>query len=407
VIFPFLDVFSDLLFIISAIFFTDFIWAVCVFFYLLPCAYFLYEMLVIEKLSSRSACLKFPLKGNVCWLTSKDYLPMINGVRPSFVEDSWDDLIKILFKVILFWIVLCILQLFTCIAFVFWTMIFDPLFFFWTGVGMFFYQTKLLAFVPFWNFWVKRWTGNDDDHLKKGLVDVRMLNKSILTELIFESLPQIVIQVVNGVFMKSIDTVGYFSVSMSSLFIVNGIYKFIFYLYCKNIPFDKIPNGIDIPPDLRADSESSDSSVEMVYKASTVVPDDNSEEIKATPVDNNNNNYIINSNGSSSYSSKTIESGLMVQAVADEVAVLRVSVKAPLDGACTTGGGRDYNKIYDHLMNANTALDHSLVLKFLMETGVESADDLEHLEETQFTQLLEYQKTVPRKKLAGMLLGSR
>ena len=32
---------------------------------------------------------------------------------------------------------------------------------------MFFYQTKLLAFVPFWNFWVKRWTGNDD-HIKKG-----------------------------------------------------------------------------------------------------------------------------------------------------------------------------------------------------------------------------------------------
>lgn len=188
VIFPFLDVFSDLLFIISAIFFTDFIWAICVFFYLLPCAYFLYEMLVIEKLSSRSACFKFPLKGNVCWLTSKDYLPMINGSHLSFVkEDSWDDLIKILFKVIPFWIILCVLQALTWVGFIFWTLIFDPLLIIWTGVGMFFYQTKLLAFVPFWNFWVKRWTGNDCDHLKKGLVDVTMLNKSILTELIFES----------------------------------------------------------------------------------------------------------------------------------------------------------------------------------------------------------------------------
>ena len=135
---------------------------------------------------------------------------------------------------------------------------------------MFLYQTKLLAFVPFWNLWVKRWTGNDEDYLKKGLVDVTMLNKSILTELIFESLPQIIIQVVNGFFMKTFTLVGYFSIAMSSFFIINGIYSFVFYLYCKKVPFDKIPNGIDIPEELRAEKTS----VEMtIHKAYNVVPD--------------------------------------------------------------------------------------------------------------------------------------
>ena len=269
---------------------------------------------------------------------------------------------------------------------------------------MFFYQIKLLAFVPFWNFWVKHWTGKDDDHLKKGLVDVTMLNKSILTELISESLPQIVIQVVNGLFMKSIDTVGYFSISMSSLFIINGIYKFVFYLYCKGIPFDKIPNGIDIPPDLRADSESSSSSysssVEMVYKA-TVAPDDSTESVKAIPINDDVGNLSSKNSSKNSYS--TIESGSIVEELADEVAVLRGSVKAPQDGIIR----RDYNKIYDHLMNANTAIDHSLVLKYLMEIGIECADDLRHLEEAQFSQLLVYQKIVSRKKLAELLLESR
>jgi hypothetical protein len=138
VIFPFLDVFSDLLFIISAEFFTDFIWYICVFFYLLPCMHFIYEMIAVESLIGRSACFKFPLQGNLWWLSSKDGLPMISGEHPSLIKDSWEDLIKIIFVVIPTWILLCMLQLCTWILFFFWTVIFDPMFFFWTGVGMFF-----------------------------------------------------------------------------------------------------------------------------------------------------------------------------------------------------------------------------------------------------------------------------
>ena len=57
-------------------------------------------------------------------------------------------------------------------------------------------------------------------------------------------------------------------------------------------------------------------------------------------------------------------------------------------------------------MNENTAIDHTLVLIYLFDAGVESADDLRHLEEAQFSQLLEYQKIVSRKKLAALLLES-
>jgi hypothetical protein len=47
-----------------------------------------------------------------------------------------------------------------------------------------------------------------------------------------------------------------------------------------------------------------------------------------------------------------------------------------------------------------------LVLKFLAELGVGCADDLEYVDESQFTQLLEHQKPVQKKKLAKLLLGS-
>jgi len=63
----------------------------------------------------------------------------------------------------------------------------------------------------------------------------------------------------------------------------------------------------------------------------------------------------------------------------------------------------DFNKVYDHLMDASTASNHDLVLKFLADIGVSCADDLEHVDETQFNQLLEYQKPVSKKKLVKLI----
>ena len=53
--------------------------------------------------------------------------------------------------------------------------------------------------------------------------------------------------------------------------------------------------------------------------------------------------------------------------------------------------------------NTSTAPNHDLVLKFLADIGVSCADDLEHVDETQFNQLLEFQKPVSKKKLVKLI----
>ncbi len=50
---------------------------------------------------------------------------------------------------------------------------------FFTGLGMFLYQTKLLSFTLVWNLWVSRLTGNSEGHKKQGLVDLNILNQAL------------------------------------------------------------------------------------------------------------------------------------------------------------------------------------------------------------------------------------
>ena len=67
-------------------------------------------------------------------------------------------------------------------------------------------------------------------------------------------------------------------------------------------------------------------------------------------------------------------------------------------------GGRDVQMIYDHLMDANNAIDHTLVRILLSQLGVSHASDVPYIDEAQFGVLLDYQKPVPRMKLAKLLM---
>ncbi len=143
---------------------------------------------------------------------------------------------------------------------------------------------------------------------------------------------------------------------------------------------DNIPNSIDIPSELKVTRPS----VELNKKPYITVPFGDLESVDAVSADG----ISINS----------ISSASQVVVVNGETSS-KVSVKA----SKVTTACRDFDKIYEHLVNKNTAIDHTLVIKFLENIGVESAEDLSYLEEADFSQLLEYQKAVPRKKLLELL----
>jgi hypothetical protein len=261
ILFPLLDVFSDFLYILTSDFFLDIIFILCVFFYLLPCAFFAYEIIHVEKLNPRPPlCIRFPIDGNVWWLTSRGSVPLINGSHPAYLPEDIDSFFKIIF-LFLVWIYYSILQLVTWLAFLLWTLVLDPPMILWTVLGIFLYQTKVLALTPVWNMWVERWAGdgNHEKYLKKGMLDVKVLNKSLFHEFVFETTPQIIVQFVNGELMQQFTfntfqgRIGYFSISMSILFALDGLYSFGYYIYYKKTSLDKVPLFIDIPPELLAE----------------------------------------------------------------------------------------------------------------------------------------------------------
>ena len=64
-------------------------------------------------------------------------------------------------------------------------------------IGMYLYNTKVLAIRTFYNWWLYWWL-NTDSHAIDVAIDTDVLNESIYMEIIFETLPQIVIQLYNN-----------------------------------------------------------------------------------------------------------------------------------------------------------------------------------------------------------------
>ncbi len=94
VIFPVVEVLSDLLYILDTSFFYRLLFRLCVVFYFAPSVAFLYQMVYVEKLICRPLCCSFPLPGNVCWLSHEGFVPHINGVRFSFVDKKFDSILN-------------------------------------------------------------------------------------------------------------------------------------------------------------------------------------------------------------------------------------------------------------------------------------------------------------------------
>ena len=71
-------------------------------------------------------------------------------------------------------------------------------------LGMFLYTLKLFASVKIQRFWKSMWTGKDTEQVEKHPnLDTRVLNESVFTQIVFEALPQLVIQCLNNIEVNS------------------------------------------------------------------------------------------------------------------------------------------------------------------------------------------------------------
>ena len=176
------------------------------------------------------------------WLSvSSDGLPLINGERSSLSYEEHDGIEKVIWYWLL-WILLVTSQvIFVVLSFI-WYMVAIAFAAIWLLVGLFLYQTKMLAIGKVWNIWFVAWT-RCNDFSKDANLDASLLNESLFHEFIMETIPQIAIQSINNslIYNGHFPAISLFSLAMSVFIAINGIYRYGYYLIWKGLKFDKIP----------------------------------------------------------------------------------------------------------------------------------------------------------------------
>ena len=125
-----------------------------------------------------------------------------------------------------------------------WVLLNLPLLLVFIVVGYLLYSVKLLAIRPVRNFWVQLWTGTDKFDIVEP-VDLTILNESLYAELWVETIPQLILQCVNNTLMQSWSTITLFFTSVSILIILNCLYRVWYFVYQQGFSTEAIPTGLE------------------------------------------------------------------------------------------------------------------------------------------------------------------
>jgi hypothetical protein len=78
-------------------------------------------------------------------------------------------------------------------------------------------------------------------------VDMAFLNESILFHFLGEALPQILIQTTNSFLTHTLSDAAFFSITLSFLTALNGVYKYWYYIFCLGKTVADVPGSIELP----------------------------------------------------------------------------------------------------------------------------------------------------------------
>jgi hypothetical protein len=203
---PAVDFVSDLMYIVSTMFANSIICIVCCFFYLLP-MFFFWRMLV---------------KHGV-------HFSFYIGRPPAFaVMDKYDSIPKALLGLVGY-VPLYIINLPVSL----------PLFL----VGHVLYCCKVFPIARVSNMWLRLYT-RSDKHTSSVVIIIPLLQESIFEEMLTESVPQMIIQIVNNTLTNVWSPLSYFSTAMSAVMILNGIWRLVYYRIYLKIKIDAIPTHL-------------------------------------------------------------------------------------------------------------------------------------------------------------------
>ncbi len=111
------------------------------------------------------------------------------------------------------------------------------------------------------------------------------------------------------------------------------------------------------------------------------------------------NSSASSSSSFSSNSNHNSNSSPSVNATPITTSIVQSNAVSSCSSIVARQGIIDYEKIYAVLMNKNLSFDHSVVLQYLSDHGINRFEDLANLGDAQFDQLIGYMRNVPKKKI--------
>jgi hypothetical protein len=163
-----------------------------------------------------------------------------------------DSILKI-FYFILCWFLAILGQLIALLPVALLLLLHLPIWLLWLFIGTFLYQSKIIAIGTIWNLWFDLWTGTPSGsgatsaaYTTTMALDTRVFNKSLLTEFLFESLPQLGIQSYNNTRLHKWTLLGYLSTAVSLFMTIDGIWRISYYKVYNGYSFRDIPVGMGI-----------------------------------------------------------------------------------------------------------------------------------------------------------------
>ena len=257
---PMLDHISDINYILTEEFHTVYFFAFAVLFLLAPSFMFFYE------LYDKAYYPRIWIPYTILWLDKDDEgrprhknkdrlkIPIINIPLTSAEQN---DLTKLIWYLIL-WIILIAFQVVTIVLTPVWIVLDIIFLIIWLIIGTFLYQSRNMAIGRIGKMWYSNWNhvrfleiledefrNNQLDRVDKGL-----MNRALFAGFVLETLPQLVLQVVNNMSRQGLKwTFGSIaSTSMSVYMSMCGIYRFCYYKWYKGKSFEEIPIAvIEIP----------------------------------------------------------------------------------------------------------------------------------------------------------------
>lgn len=121
----------------------------------------------------------------------------------------------------------------------------------WVMFGCYLFQTKCMGVEYVYSIWFRVFTGGSKHHRESERFNGELMNQSLLAEVFLESIPQIVIQVINNILLGKWDGIAILSATSTIIMIVNTLYSFFYSIVVDGKKFSEIPVtffGIEVVP---------------------------------------------------------------------------------------------------------------------------------------------------------------